>query len=72
MTEEFKTGHHYCMGCHGYTFHSWCSPIDAQLYETWPDNIPIPDDIFACLRCLDPEGYEETGYLADEDDYEAI
>ncbi|RUT08445.1 hypothetical protein DSM106972_016130 [Dulcicalothrix desertica PCC 7102] len=60
--KEFKAGYHWCHVCHNYTFHDWCIPVDIQFFETCPDNTPIPDEVFVCLRCNDTEGYDESNY----------
>ncbi|BDA69322.1 hypothetical protein CAL7716_034880 [Calothrix sp. PCC 7716] len=49
--KEFKKGYYLCPICSRKTLHDWVCPWDVQMFETLPDNTPIPDDIFVCLNC---------------------
>lgn len=53
MKKRLKRGYYFCPACDRYTIHDWYSPYPPQIYETLPDNEPIPDDVFLCVRCTD-------------------
>ncbi|MBH8575751.1 hypothetical protein I8752_22645 [Nostocaceae cyanobacterium CENA369] len=57
--QELKRGYYYCDVCGSQMLHDWHSGITNQEFETWPENAPIPDDVFMCCKCASGLEWDE-------------
>ena len=49
--KKLKPGYYWCVACRAKTLHGWYSGLTNQEFETYPSNVPIPEDVFLCTRC---------------------
>ncbi len=69
MSEKLKPGYYDCPACGQKTFHYWVLPISNKEFETWPDNQPLPNEVFTCAKCESGLNEEEWERLNAEEYY---
>jgi hypothetical protein len=67
--EQLKRGYYWCGACGVKTLHDWHSGMTNQEFETYPENLPIPDDVFMCCRCASGLSDEEWEWANSDESY---